>query len=65
MDRSKTHFAQIPVELAKKTAVRPTRPTCSICGKHVALEKCKIDEQGGAVHAACYFRKVSRTSNKK
>lgn len=27
---------------------------CWICGKVVDLSKCKIDEQGLAVHEACY-----------
>ena len=31
---------------------------CWICGNRVSLEKCKIDEQGQAVHEDCYVAKV-------
>ena len=27
---------------------------CGICGKPVALENCKVDEHGLAVHGECY-----------
>ncbi len=66
MDTQKTYFAQIPLDVAKKMAGHSTRPaTCAICRKPVALEKCMIDEKGGAVHAGCYYRKVSRRTSAK
>jgi hypothetical protein len=36
-----------------------TLPVCWICGKTVALETCKIDEYGKAVHEACYESKIA------
>ena len=38
---------------------------CGICGKTVGLEKCKVDEAGVAVHARCYFEKVSAQNGAK
>lgn len=32
---------------------------CWICGKPVALETCKTDEHGSAVHEQCYAAKVA------
>ena len=66
MTNAKTYFEQIPVALAKRIAqqdgsVSHTRPvSCAICGRPVELERCKIDEYGGAVHDACYVAKVSK-----
>src|SRR5215469_8746637 len=31
---------------------------CSICGKPVSLQDCKVDEYGKAVHGTCYVAKV-------
>jgi len=60
MKRSKTHFEQVPLELAKKAVdATPALITCSICRQPVVLEKCKIDEDGHAVHANCYFQKLA------
>lgn len=39
-------------------AVNRCKTRCSICGKSVALEASKTDEQGSAVHEQCY---VGRT----
>jgi hypothetical protein len=36
---------------------------CKICGALVRLDKCKIDEDGRAVHERCYFEKVSARNN--
>jgi len=33
-------------------------PACWICGNPVALEECKTDEDGQAVHELCYVEKV-------
>jgi len=67
MKKSQTHFEQVPLELAKRAAeaVTPALISCSICGKPVVLEKCKIDEDGHAVHSDCYFHKLAggRASN--
>lgn len=60
MKKSTTNFEQVPLELAKKAAdATASLITCSICGKPVVLEKCKIDEDGHAVHADCYFHKLA------
>jgi len=61
MGKAKTHFEQVPLELAKRAAqtASPAVISCSICGKPVALEKCKIDEEGHAVHEDCYFNKLA------
>ncbi len=60
--KSKTYFEQIPLNEAKKIAgglsARPV--SCALCGKPVILEKCKIDEDGAAIHEACYFHRVSQ-----
>ena len=32
--------------------------TCWICGNRVALERCKVDEHGQAVHEDCYMAKI-------
>jgi|HubBroStandDraft_6_1064221.scaffolds.fasta_scaffold69989_2 hypothetical protein len=32
---------------------------CWICGRVVALETCKIDEHGLAVHESCYVTKIA------
>jgi hypothetical protein len=61
MTKSKTHFEQVPLELARKAAeaATPALISCAICGKAVVLEKCKIDERGHAVHEDCYFHKLA------
>lgn len=33
-------------------------PACWMCGNPVALEECKTDEDGQAVHERCYVEKV-------
>jgi len=33
-------------------------PACWMCGNPVALEECKTDEDGQAVHELCYVEKV-------
>jgi hypothetical protein len=35
---------------------------CWICGRAVALENCKTDEQGLAVHEACYIARLELAS---
>lgn len=36
--------------------------SCWICGKPVALENCKVDEQGFPVHEQCYVARVALNS---
>jgi hypothetical protein len=62
MGRAKTYFEQIPVEVVKKVTKEETSIAilCAICAKPVDLKKCKIDEDGGAVHEDCYFNKLLR-----
>jgi len=61
MKKSKIHFEQVPLELVKQAAeaVTPALISCAICAKPVVLEKCKVDENGHAVHEDCYFRKLA------
>lgn len=60
MRKSKTHFEQVPLELAKRAVeATPALISCGICAKPVVLEKCKIDENGHAVHEDCYFHELS------
>lgn len=66
-----TAFEQVPLEWAKKIAEREKissrlRPaTCAVCGMPVELEECKTDEDGEAVHGACYVTKIAaaKTAN--
>jgi hypothetical protein len=34
---------------------------CSICGKPISLQDCKVDEHGKAVHGTCYADKINST----
>ncbi len=34
------------------------RPKCPVCNESVALESCKADEDGQAIHEECYVEKV-------
>jgi hypothetical protein len=60
MAKTKTHYEQVPVTLAKEIIARQLEApraflvTCGICGTPVELEDCKIDERGDAVHEKCY-----------
>jgi hypothetical protein len=66
MARTKTYFEQVPVALAKQVAEEERRGSqvqpvsCVICGAPVQLEHCKVDEDGGAIHEACYFERLSQ-----
>jgi hypothetical protein len=59
-----TQFEQVPLEWVKKVVEREDissglRPaTCAVCGQPVKLEECKTDEDGAAVHAACYISRI-------
>lgn len=61
MGKSKTHFEQVPLDVVKRIAKDGTSGPvlCALCGYSVVLEKCKIDENGMAVHQDCYVRKVA------
>jgi hypothetical protein len=37
-----------------RDSILPFVPICALCGKAVALEICKADAQGRAVHEVCY-----------
>ena len=64
MVKTKTHFEQVPVAQVKKALEKQDRTVgassvlCAICNAPVTLEHCKIDEDGGPVHDACYTKKV-------
>jgi len=60
-------FEVVPLEVAKRVAAQeqrlPSSATlrCVVCGNPVELEECKTDEDGDAVHAACYVAKIGAT----
>lgn len=62
----KTIFEQVPIALAKTIARRESGATaaglasCALCGNPVELERCKINEDGKAVHDICYLTIVQR-----
>ena len=60
MTNPKTPLQSIPTGL-DQDAAQPSafEAVCDICGKPVHLDKCKTDEDGQAVHAACYFDRIS------
>jgi hypothetical protein len=64
MPMPKTYFEVVPVEVARQIAARQIATAgansvpCVICGNLVALEHCKIDEDGDAVHEECYVSNV-------
>jgi hypothetical protein len=67
--KPKTFFEQVPLEIAKK-AIREYGPgappiVCGLCAKSIALENCKIDENGRAVHEDCYFYTLSSRNLKR
>jgi hypothetical protein len=65
MPMPKTYFEVVPVEVARRVAAKQigiasaNSVPCVICGDRVALERCKIDEDGDAVHEKCYIAKVA------
>lgn len=63
MVKAKTYFEQIPLEVVKKVAKedKSNAILCAICVQPVDLKKCKIDEDGDAVHEDCYVTRLSRT----
>jgi hypothetical protein len=67
MAKPGTFFEQIAVEKVRKIAhvdLPPGGPSarCRICGNAVAIEHCKTDERGQAVHEKCYFASLERPS---
>ena len=66
----KTTFEQVPVRLARKIAEQEFREataglvSCALCGDPVALELCKIDEFGKAVHQNCYLNSLKTRDQK-
>lgn len=66
MAKAKTHFEQVPIQEARailrdeSRSPHSTQVACAICGSSVALEQCKFDEAGRAVHDDCYFGKLAR-----
>jgi len=64
VQRPKLNFQDIAIEdvlsIAERERVLRQSRRCSICGAPVELERCKIDENGDAVHDDCYLLKASR-----
>jgi hypothetical protein len=64
----KTHFEQVPVNVAKQIAEkeaflsRTQTVSCAICKTPVELERCKTDENGDAIHETCYVAKLTRNT---
>lgn len=46
------------------TPRKPTLPVCTVCEKEVPLETARADEQGRAIHEACYLLRLQRRSKK-
>ena len=44
---------------------RTIKMICVICGKPVALETAKTDDDGHAVHAQCYAQKMASDADPK
>jgi hypothetical protein len=71
MHMLKTSFEQVPIEEAKHVAARHLHLSanglvvCVICNGPVALEHCKTDERGQAIHQKCYFGALTQTAKKK
>ena len=71
MGELRIRFAQVPVSFARKIAQRESMRSrmlaaqCSICGKVVELERCKIDERGKPVHDECYIGKMTKGKDEK
>ena len=65
MPKQKTYFEQIPLNLVLKALhiAQTHSVSCAVCGKPVDLQTCKVDEDGTAIHDACYFERVSRTKS--
>jgi hypothetical protein len=65
VEKTKTHFEQVPVAVAKQVAEQELHAiasglvSCVICGAPVQLEDCNIDEIGRAVHGKCYIGKLA------
>lgn len=47
-----------PQNVSEKVRRKPSPPYCRICGKPVAVETSKTDEDGKAIHEDCYVLKV-------
>jgi len=56
-DSPEVHLHQTP----KAERLRAQPVPCAICAGPVDLERCKIDENGSAVHADCYLQKLSNS----
>ena len=59
-------FEQVPIEVAQAIAAQELNAaakgllSCRVCGTPVALESCKTDEHGKAVHDECYIAAMKR-----
>lgn len=66
---AKTHFEQVPIEVARKAAREATPASqsgyiaCVLCSSPVSLENCKFDERGGPVHDGCYIERLARPAH--
>lgn len=47
-----------PQNVSERFRRKPLPPFCRICGKPVAVETSKTDEDGKAIHEDCYVLKV-------
>jgi hypothetical protein len=59
MNGLRTSFEQVPIETARASVARNGLAFCAVCGDAVALEECKTDERGQAVHQKCYFARLT------
>jgi hypothetical protein len=66
MNGLKTSFDQVPIEIARRASMaRNGLAFCAVCGNSMALEDCKTDERGQAVHQKCYFTRLTNAAKKK
>ena len=49
-------------DLMERKGSRLGHPVCAICRKPCALETCKADERGDAVHEECLVAKIAGTA---
>jgi len=47
-----------PQNVSQRLNRKSSPPLCRICGKPAAVESCKTDDGGKAVHEECYVLKL-------
>jgi len=65
MEKVITYFEQVPLDevrtrVAALSIETERSVTCHLCSRPLSLEKSKTDENGRAVHGACYFSSLKK-----